>query len=82
MSDTHGYVRVLNDLIRRIEAGELKPGAKLPPLHELARQYDVGQMTLRRALWIAEDRGYIQGRRGSGIYVADRNKPGNDPPDQ
>jgi len=44
----------------------LKPGDKLPPERELARQFNIGRMAIREALRILEDSGFIYLKTGSG----------------
>jgi len=48
-SPTPVYVRVADWLESRIKSGELKPGARLPPERELARDFGVAYDTVRRA---------------------------------
>lgn len=56
-----------------IASGRLKPGSALPTEDELARDYDVSRVTVRRALAeLAADR-LIERRQGSGTFV--RNRP-------
>jgi DNA-binding FadR family transcriptional regulator len=46
--------------------GVLKPGAKLPPETEIARQLGVGRQTVREALRVLELSGFIKVKRGLG----------------
>lgn len=64
------YVGIAEQLIGRIEAGELRPGDRLPPERELSKQLDVNRLTLRQALGVLKDRGLIVQRQGSGTFVA------------
>ena len=48
-SPTPVYVRVADWIESRIKSGELKPGARLPPERELARDCGVAYDTVRRA---------------------------------
>jgi len=57
----------LAELLRGvIHRGELLPGDRLPPERELAARFGVGRMTLRRALAVLQDEGYLLARRGAG----------------
>jgi GntR family transcriptional regulator len=63
------YVQVAGHIAARIEAGELAPGAKLPPERELAAEYGVAYNTVRRSMDVLRDRGLIVTLRGHGNYV-------------
>jgi DNA-binding FadR family transcriptional regulator len=56
-------------LRRAIESGTLAPGARLPPLRELAVEVGVNANTLRAAYAKLEADGLIETRHGSGTYV-------------
>ncbi|MCW5747986.1 MAG: GntR family transcriptional regulator [Alphaproteobacteria bacterium] len=55
-----------------IESGRWKPGAALPTEDELARDYRVSRVTVRRALGELADAGLIERRQGSGTFVRSR----------
>ncbi|MCR8631597.1 FadR/GntR family transcriptional regulator [Paenibacillus radicis (ex Xue et al. 2023)] len=65
--------KVLNELTKRIEQEDWKPGQKLPSLAGLAKEYEVGVSTVREALRIMENRGYLIIEHGRGMYVRSRN---------
>ena len=52
-------------------AHKLGPGARLPRVLEMARDFDVAPSTLNYALHEVEKRGLITRRRGSGVFVTD-----------
>ena len=54
----------------RIKSGELKPGSRLPPERELARDCGVAYDTVRRAAVLLRERGLIITVHGRGTYVA------------
>jgi GntR family transcriptional repressor for pyruvate dehydrogenase complex len=60
---------ILSNLEQRIEGEEWKPGHKLPSLSSLAREYGAGVSTLREALRILENRGYLLIEQGRGMFV-------------
>lgn len=64
---------VIRRLSQAIISGVLKPGDQLPVEAELATQLNVAQMTLRQALSILRDLGYIETVRGrnGGSFVAE-----------
>ena len=45
---------------------------QLPTTNELMETYSVGSPTVRRAIQVLKDEGYIEGRRGSGVYAHGR----------
>jgi DNA-binding GntR family transcriptional regulator len=53
-------------------AGRLAPGAKLPNELELASQYGVARLTVRRAIADLVDGGYLLVLRGRGTYVREK----------
>ncbi len=65
--------RIVRRLGEAIGSGVLRPGERLPPEIELAELLDVAPMTLRQALAILRDAGYVETRRGrgAGSFVAD-----------
>jgi GntR family transcriptional regulator len=69
-SPTPVYVRVADWIESRIKSGELKPGSRLPPERELARDCGVAYDTVRRAAVLLRERGLIITVHGRGTYVA------------
>lgn len=65
----HLWAQVAADLRSEIDAGRLAPGAKLPNELELASQYGVARLTVRRAIADLVDAGYLLVLRGRGTYV-------------
>jgi GntR family transcriptional regulator len=64
------YHRIAEVLRRRIRAGELAPGERLPDQRTLAREFGVTLMTLRQALELLEREHLISRRHGLGTFVA------------
>jgi DNA-binding transcriptional regulator YhcF (GntR family) len=50
-------------------SGDLKPGEKLPSVRELARRYRIHSNTVSAAYRDVEARGWLEVRKGSGVYV-------------
>lgn len=65
--------KVLNELTRRIEQEEWKSGQKLPSLAAVAKEFQVGVSTVREALRILENKGYILIEHGRGMFVRNPN---------
>ncbi|CAM4206366.1 trehalose operon repressor [Lederbergia lenta] len=66
---TNKYLMIHNDLVRQIEAGEFAPRALLPSEHELKDHYKTSRETIRKALTLLAQQGYIQKVRGKGSIV-------------
>lgn len=62
--------QVIDFVRREIEAGRLKPGDRLPPERDLARQIGVSRPSLRSGLRSLQAMGVIRARQGSGTYIA------------
>jgi len=54
-----------------IEQHQLRPGDKLPPERELTKGFDVSRTVVREAFRSLEERGLVEVRHGSGVYVAE-----------
>ena len=55
----------------QIESGELAPGAKLPAILDLAEQYHLAPVTVRKALDILKREGLIRAVSGWGTFVTE-----------
>jgi GntR family transcriptional regulator len=64
------YRQIKQDLIRRIESGELPAGEALPSERELCERYGVSRPTLRQATQDLVRDGMLVVRRGVGTFVA------------
>jgi GntR family transcriptional regulator / MocR family aminotransferase len=62
--------QVYRELARLILAGRLAAGSRLPSSRDLARELGVARNTVLAALDQLASEGYVEGRRGSGTYVA------------
>ncbi|SED14633.1 GntR family transcriptional regulator [Streptomyces sp. TLI_105] len=65
------YVAVADHIAARIAAGALPPGARLPAERDLAKEYGVAYLTVRRAAQVLRERGLILTVHGKGTFVAD-----------
>lgn len=63
------YSAVAGHIAARIEAGELRPGARLPGERELAPEYGVALGTARRAVQELRDRGLVVTLPAKGTFV-------------
>ena len=63
------WAQIATDIRADITAGRLAPGAKLPGEVELAAQYGVARLTVRRAIRELVDEERLVILRGRGTYV-------------
>src|SRR5579859_3909602 len=63
------YRQIAAQLSALIASGEFKPGERLPPERELARQLGVSRPSVREALICLEVEGKVDVRVGAGIFV-------------
>lgn len=69
------YLRVADTIRTAVSDGNLKVGAKLPPVRELAFQLKITPGTVARAYSILTDEGILQAEVGRGTFVAERQSP-------
>ncbi|WP_343948204.1 GntR family transcriptional regulator [Nonomuraea longicatena] len=62
---SYQYLRIIRDLTRQIRQGELCVGTRLPSEANLRRRYGVGRNTVRRALAVLEEDGWVWGSQGA-----------------
>jgi GntR family transcriptional regulator len=60
------------ELRARILAGEWRPGERLPSEPELARRRTVSRSSMRAAITVLEEDGFVSRKHGSGTYVTHR----------
>lgn len=63
---------LVEKILERISAGQLKSGDCLPSQRELAKMFQVGLGTVREALKILHVMGCVEVLRGKGSYVTDK----------
>ncbi len=63
------YVDIAQQLIAMIEAGEYRSWGVLEGELYLTRLFSASRVTIRKALSLLKDKGYIHSRQGSGYYV-------------
>lgn len=68
------YLNIYNEIVNKIDKDELEPNMKLPSESELMQSYDVSRDTVRKALNLLEQNGYIQKLKGKGSFVLDVHK--------
>ena len=63
------HAEVAEVLRHQIMSGDLRAGAKLPPLRELTEQLGVARMTIVQAMNTLEEEGLIEKHSGKGTFV-------------
>jgi GntR family transcriptional regulator, trehalose operon transcriptional repressor len=71
---TNKYQLIFNNIVDEIKSGKIPPNSLLPSENELKEQYDTSRETIRKALNLLAQNGYIQKVRGKGSIVIDINK--------
>jgi GntR family transcriptional regulator len=64
------YKRIQEDILQRIDSGELKPGDAIESERALSDRHGVSLMTARHALQGLEREGVVERRSGVGTFVA------------
>lgn len=71
---TNKYQIIFNTIVDQIKSGEIPPNTLLPSENDLKEQYETSRETIRKALNLLAQNGYIQKVRGKGSIVIDINK--------
>lgn len=65
------YEQIADHIQEMIASHEVEPGTRLPTERELAQQMDVNRTTIHQAVGLLQERGLVEMKVGSGIYVID-----------
>ena len=68
------YITIYNEIVSNIENKLIKPNEKLPSENDLMQKYEVSRDTIRKALNLLEQNGYIVKIKARGSFVLDINK--------
>ncbi|KZE64904.1 transcriptional regulator [Fictibacillus phosphorivorans] len=68
------FQEIYQELSIQIQEGKLRANTQLPSEHDLADQYDTSRETVRKALNLLSQNGFIQKIRGKGSIVLETNK--------
>ncbi|MFG2487111.1 GntR family transcriptional regulator [Streptomyces virginiae] len=71
MPEQPPYLRIADVLRQRIAEHEWTPGDRLPSRSQIAEECGVGENVVRRAQELLISQGVLEGRAGSGTYVAE-----------
>lgn len=70
----HLYLDVYDKILKLINEGVYPVGSKLPAELELSKMMNVSRMTLRQALSLLQEDGYIETIHGQGNFIKDNTK--------
>jgi GntR family transcriptional regulator len=65
------YRQLVDDIVQKIESGEIKPGERLPSEREMAESLKVSRVTARQALHTLEQLGLVYREQGRGTFAAE-----------
>lgn len=69
-SSTPLYRQLTKDLIRKIDSEDYRSGDKIPSIRKLAKQYQVSNITVIRAMEELRQHRYIYSVQGKGYFIA------------
>ena len=65
------YLQIVSEVKKRAVRGHYQPGARVPPVRELAAEMGVNPNTVSRAYMELEREGFLFARRGQGSFVTE-----------
>lgn len=73
LSGGHGplYLQIATLIRRRIRTGHWSPGERIPSLDVLAKELGVALVTVRQAIGILEEEGFLWRKQGKGTFISD-----------
>ncbi len=66
------YVALMEQMKEEILSGQIRPGDRLPSENQLSREYGLSRHTVRKALAILENEGYVTAEHGRGTFCSER----------
>ena len=66
------YKQLEEKIRKEIDAGERAAGSRLPTENELSESYHVSRVTVRKALAVLSESGYLERKSGKGTFVAEK----------
>lgn len=74
---SHLYSEMTQFIESQIAAGAFRPNDRLPALRQWSEQFRINLDAVRRGMWYLQDKGLVECRRGSGVYVREFGKTQN-----
>ncbi|WP_449538414.1 trehalose operon repressor [Ferdinandcohnia sp. Marseille-Q9671] len=68
------YLMIYSEIVDQIKSGSITANSLLPSENELKEEYNTSRETIRKALNLLSQNGYIQKMKGKGSMVIDVNK--------
>ncbi|WP_096439661.1 trehalose operon repressor [Alteribacter populi] len=68
------FIKIYKSIADKIQSGDYDPQSKLPSEHDLMEEYDTSRETIRKALNLLAQNGFIQKVQGKGSIVLDARK--------
>lgn len=68
------YYQLKENILKSLKNKEFKAGERLPAERELAEYHNISRMTVKKAVDILVDNGYLFRKQGSGTFVNDYQK--------
>ncbi|MBE5963065.1 MAG: GntR family transcriptional regulator, partial [Lachnospiraceae bacterium] len=65
------YIQITEDLKNLIFSGQVQAGEKMPSENTLSRKYQVSRQTVRKAIAILENAGYVYVEHGRGTFCSE-----------
>lgn len=65
----HKYDLVVNFIKNQIQTGQFEYGDRIPSENELVRRFSLSRCTVRRAIELLTNQGWLEKRHGSGTFV-------------
>lgn len=66
------YFTLMEELKEKIISGRIQPGEKLPSENQFTVQYSLSRHTVRKALSLLEQEGYIEACHGKGTFCSEK----------
>ena len=66
------YFTMMEELKEKIISGRIQPGEKLPSENQFTVQYSLSRHTVRKALSLLEQEGYIEACHGKGTFCSEK----------
>ncbi|OGV36255.1 MAG: hypothetical protein A2X48_13220 [Lentisphaerae bacterium GWF2_49_21] len=63
------FRQIFDQISRQILTGQLQPGEQLPPIREFSTELKINPMTLSKVYSMLESEGFLERRRGIGLFV-------------
>ncbi len=63
------YLQIKNEILHRIQTGDLQPEDRIPSEHQLSKRFHVSRVTVQRAIRELVSEGLLRRTQGSGTFV-------------